>query len=249
MHNNMFKRCVKSELPELTKSGSPFYSALCTCKILAMSYSIYYEQYLYGEYNMKISLYASSIYTYEGNQFVEFNDGPGIPGSYDTSMGVNGFFELLNPLSLNTNAIDIAHLVHDYEFTDGRNLLDPSNSYIHLFSVSTNGTGILYWSMDFRLNGYDNLGYNDSTVRIITRTGTNFPLGNNNIFDQGITYTCLEHNCSGVNILKGVYDDGAVIVNAGSWSESISPVPLPPALVLFVSGIFCIIGFNKRYRS
>ena len=51
-------------------------------------------------------VYASSIYTYMGNQFEEFDDdlgSPGIvPGSYNTSMSVNGFFELVNPLSLNT---------------------------------------------------------------------------------------------------------------------------------------------------
>lgn len=218
--------------------------------------------------------YASTIYTYSGNQFNEFKDdygniGGSVPGSYDTSMSVTGFFELTSSLVFNQLLTDLSSLVIDYEFTDGRNVLNTSNSFIEKFTFTTDSSGIVDWDLSILQNGFNDLVNNETTSRIITRTVLPYGSYGTDIFENGTTFTCLVESCIGVNSNLGVWDEGRIISNAGSWSASADyltsdplptnpayyypgipvtppPVPIPSAVWLFGSGLIGLIGVARR---
>lgn len=82
-----------------------------------------------------ISKTQATTYTYTGPQFDQAF------GSYTTMDRVTGSFTTADPLPDNLGNGDISNLVQSYEFNDGVQTLDESNSTIIVFNVSTDSLG------------------------------------------------------------------------------------------------------------
>ena len=88
------------------------------------------------------------MYSYTGPNFTQFSDTAAIPGAYDSSMRVTGFFTVATPIPANTTVNTVGSLL-DYQFSDGRNVLTQANSGLALFLIITDAGGLVAdWTIE-----------------------------------------------------------------------------------------------------
>ncbi|MGH0038147.1 MAG: PEP-CTERM sorting domain-containing protein [Myxococcota bacterium] len=170
---------------------------------------------------------ATVIYSYTGNPFTTITDANPPAGTYTTDMRVTGWFELAEELPPDWNAYgyearDIRHLVLDYSFSDGRQILTPANSsYGRLFAVRTDeNREILSWQLDLRTV---------SETRIALRTNTD-----TDIEDTGLI----------LDVEADQWDYAEVTRNPGTWM--VTSVPEPASAALLGAGALGLFALPRR---
>ena len=185
---------------------------------------------------------ASVLYTYTGNPFNAFQDSEPPTGTYDTTMSVNGSFEVAAPLVSLPSLTDIRAQILSYSFSDGRNTLDDGNSRLAAAFFTTDAAGTpLQW--DFAVV---------TDIRPPVAIGDQFPsirtTNTTIIFDIGQIFECTAVSptafCEDFNL-----DRGSTVLNpvAGSWVVSGRPIPEPSTTLLFGAGLAGL-GLMRRRK-
>lgn len=181
---------------------------------------------------------ASVIYTYTGNNFNSFTG-----STFDSSMSVSGYIELNEFLAPNLINQSVNPL--SYSFTDGVSTLTNSDvvpggsSDLFEFYTDLNGN-ITMWDVNISLSPVAPSELGDTSHFIKTRNEvTPFT---DEIIDFGSLGVCITlesgNNCSVFNVSRGEVSN-----NTGTWS--VSTVPIPAAIWLFLSGIIGLLGTTK----
>lgn len=179
---------------------------------------------------------ATTIYSYTGNTYNSIIDdccgvSPGVPGSYQLTQRVTGWFSLESQLAPNLSFASLSGPV-DFSFNDGRFSLTAANSVFGSFMVSTNAAGELTGWM---------IG--------ATQWGLSGPPG----IRSGISLT----NVSGMTFDSVsaywsdplVYADNATTSQAGTWKVTTVPaVPEPSTWAMLLLG-FAGVGFMAYRRK
>ena len=165
---------------------------------------------------------ATVTYSYQGKPFDAFLDDQSVPGSYDSTMFVSGFFELAEALDANLDAEDIATSVLSFSFSDGRQTITNLTATTSTFRVSTDGLGnILSWRA---LVGEGN----PQTALIQTANET---LGGR----------LVELDQARIGAVLQAFDQGSVSGQPGAWTL----IPEPSTVLLFAAGLVGL-GLKRR---
>jgi len=95
---------------------------------------------------------AIAVYEYQGNNFTVTQDAPEPGGSYTTEMSVSGSITLASPLPPDTSGehVGLYSTILAWSFSDGRGILNESNSGWGPAAFSTDSTGnIIEWDFFF----------------------------------------------------------------------------------------------------
>jgi len=154
------------------------------------------------------SAWATTTYSYTGNNFNIIENIGNISGTYDTSMSLTGWFEVASPIAGNATNLFIAPL--SYSFYDGRNTYTNLNSGPYYpgdsFKVWTDSTGNI-------INWYIVIYNNEDTGSVQTANySASYP------YDQGFIHV------SGPTTTR---DGGKVFNNPGVWTSTTTPTPSP----------------------
>jgi hypothetical protein len=181
---------------------------------------------------------ATTVYSYTGNPFTDFNNITEVSGQYTTSDFVSMSFTVAGTgLAAGLSYTNINSMVDSFTFTDGRNTITDATPGVYLnASAATDASGnIIQWDV------YAGTG-SASTGSITTQIRTFYYPGSSSLpdgYDSGrITYwfSCSGYSCSG-------YSDAGSVQEASSWTRDGPPlalaaeVPLPATLPLFVAGL------------
>jgi len=180
---------------------------------------------------------ANMIYQYTGNTFDTISDTTPPASSFTTSMSVTGSFTVslaLSPMGLT----DISGSVLAYSFSDGRSVLNETNSQIAAFMVGTDGNGQIdtWWITVMEPDSYSGVG--DQRVLISTQNDPG-----QSVTDWGWLYECFVP-LGGTSCAANL-DYGENTFNPGSWST----VPVPAAAWLFGSGLLGLVGLARRKKA
>jgi hypothetical protein len=183
----------------------------------------------------------SATYTYTGNNFNSTTDTLEIAGAYDLNMKISGSFTLASPLVADLFEQNIFADVLAFSFSDGRNTLTSLNTNSVLsFQVSTDASGnITDWVINLQ-----NEPMPPSGLGGLPLVGAQFfqiwtTLG----FDRGFISECRSNFGSPPACTNFVYQesgryDSTLPFTPGTWAVSdVSPVPLPPSIVLQLTGL------------
>lgn len=92
--------------------------------------------------------YGLTTYTSVGHQFATVHDIALMPGAYDTSMSVSGYFTTADRLLPTSGLVDIRPVSTSFSFFDGRGTIDdtiPAYSQLHA-AIETSGMPV-GWSI------------------------------------------------------------------------------------------------------
>jgi hypothetical protein len=190
---------------------------------------------------------ASTVYSYDGPNFVVILDADPPAGTYTTSMHVSGSFSVPAPL-----LSFIGTVVPDaFSFSDGRNTITNLNAALAFIALQTDASGqVISWGVNLATPFGGNVG--DQKFEIAT-TGFIGVLGSG--FDRGlITEVTSAVNPDGTT--ETLFNiDGAASNNfdnpldlpPGSWSVT----PLPAALPLFATGVggLGLLGWRRKKKA
>lgn len=203
---------------------------------------------------------GATIYNYVGYDYRDgiVNDTPP-DGTYTHSMRVEGSFSVAAPLPEYLTPTDITADIVSYAFSDGRNTLTESNSYIRLANVVTDSAGdIQTWAIRFRTPNFPEEPFFDfSDLALSEQIITIFTTANNTGFDEdgGKIWECTSV-ALGECVDLG-RDDARSRANPGVWGQNFVPtlptqplpgVPIPATAWLFLSALGGL-GLIKRKRS
>jgi len=180
---------------------------------------------------------ASYVYTYIGNNFDSFStDRSG--NIYDQSMRLEFSFTVDSLLT--DFAGDASPLLTSYKVFDGVKLFTDANSYPgfpYVVNLNTDSSGnVNQWQM----RGYI---YSDSMTNIGDRylyVSSSYIIGFEER-DAASTYECITMPFG--DCINGYYR-ASVPSNRGTWT--VSAVPIPAALWLFVTGLLGLIGLGRK---
>ncbi len=185
---------------------------------------------------------AAVVYSYIGNNFTTFTDSTPVPaGTYDMTMQVTGSFTVMAPLLSLPSMTDISASVLSYSFSDGRQTLDNGNSTFGIFRMSSDAAGSpTAWQLDVISAFPVPSMVGDVSRRIITANeppSTPFDLGN---IIECTSIFVATGTCS-----SALGDDAIRRATPGTWTVTPAVVPLPPAVLLFGSGLVALFGFAR----
>lgn len=183
---------------------------------------------------------AATRYSYVGNPFTTISDKSSVPGGYDTSDFVFGWFDVASPL-LPQSLTDISLLVLDFEFSDGNNTITMADADTFQFQVSVTATGEFDQWLAGVSRGVAPISSGvagDDRALVVTTSA----------FDRGEYSVCFLDPCS--TYLNSLGDIASNRDRAGSWTVSEVPsIPLPASLTLIASGMLGMAGLKRFKRS
>lgn len=184
------------------------------------------------------SAWGAVVYTYTGQNFTQIGDQTPPNGSYNTTMSVTGSFTAEFPVPSLPFADDITALIKSYNFSDGRQTLNNNNSLISAFTVGVDASGVPdNWGISLVTLFPFPAAIGDKRSQILVFAGGDFAL------IEECTLHTIFNNCASVS------QDTASNALRGTWSiATVSPVPLPPALLLFGSALAGLAVTLRRRR-
>ncbi len=188
---------------------------------------------------------ANTIYTYTGNPFGQFTDdiSPAcgscdttvIPGSYDATMRISGYFEVASPLGSNflgqVSAIS-------FSFQDGRQTITNSTPDLRgdsRIDIQTDATGnVIYW----QITAVVDHGSSYSDIH-------GFAVPVDNYFPGAVSALSFDgaEISSGPNAFFS-HDTAGNRDNPGTWS--VASTPEPTALALIAIGLVGFVLGRRR---
>lgn len=191
---------------------------------------------------------ANVIYSYSGNNFtIDFSDGIPPPGTYDTTNRVTGFFEVASPFAANMPLTDISGSLLNYSFTDGertRTLTDSFGIGAFFFQVSTDDFGEFeLWAIQLMDKAFADLDLVGEERHVVNSLNNSLTAGTNR--DTGFIQRC---TAIGIGCVNSGVDMGRNLDSPGVWTMTMSAVPVPAALPLFLSGLLGL-GVMARRRK
>lgn len=178
---------------------------------------------------------ATYTYTFTGGLFEDSvsNDNPLVPGSYDSSMRVSGYFILSKalPSNLDVDAISGSNVLHtptdfgllDFSFTDGRQTIDMTTTLVgQTLKLGTDSAGNI-------------------TDHAIVLTYKAFPFAGSNAIQANSRSTTYKSGATFWACPPGVgcRGDTANSTAGGNWLESSPPssVPVPATFPLLLAAL------------
>jgi hypothetical protein len=189
-----------------------------------------------------------TTYTYAGNNFDT------VSGSYTTAMSVSGSFSLASALPANMPSANISGSLVDYQFTDGVNVFNTTNSYVAGFFVSTDATGgPEFWAITLWPSPPPTL--QGQMFEVVQTQRSNFARGQQ-VFEEdlGGTFTCGTAGNPCVSAVPTSTNNGSRLA-AGVWTVAGAPNNAVPTLGtwgLLVMSLLLIAGsilMMRRQRS
>ena len=175
--------------------------------------------------------HAIAIYEYEGNNFTIIEDSPLLEGSYTTEMSVSGSITLASPLPPSTvgEHVGLFSTVLAWSFTDGRGVLNESNSEWSVAGFSTDSTGnILEWDFFFDTGVQSEVGTSPQRhgIEIANLPGIHVTEGGGMEI-----YSCSPQNPTSCSVAGT--DVGGVLDDSSTWNL----VPEPSTALLLAAGL------------
>ena len=184
---------------------------------------------------------AATVYSYTGDNFTALIDQTPPAGVYTTSMDVSGSFTVSAALPSNMPLQPISPL--SFSFSDGRNTITNSSPLLDVleFNAGTDPSGnINNWVISLAVNPSPTVGQQV----LIIQTSINGP-------DAGVIGQCTAVTTGGA-CDAFVQDKGSTpIGDAGTWIAADATTPLPPALLLFTTGLGALglIGWRRKRKA
>lgn len=213
---------------------------------------------------------AAVRYSYTGNPFVvsEISNDSIPSGSYTSEMRITIELTLSAPLGPNfgniflTSDSDFRDRVLDYQFSDGRNTLVPSNSFnpFQTFLAITDATGaIIAWDLGADIGISSNFGVfrqaggvrkGISSFNGFSSLHSNFPISHG-AQDAAVIDEC---TVSSSNDCTSYGSDSVFVFDApGAWTiTTLTSVPLPSSGLLLSLTLLCVtsrVGKSKLTES
>ena len=194
---------------------------------------------------LSIGAAQATTYQYVGASFTTIGDDDPPAGTYTTSMAITGNFTVNSPLGQNMPFSDISGIVTGYSFSDGRQTLTDANSRIAAFWIgtefSTTGNEIWTWQVNvINDSPYTAAGEQRGGISIFFPDYQVILYQDTASISECVTFTTV---CTETRT-----DSGSNINLLGSWYIA-PPVPIPPALWLFGSGLLGLIGLARRNKT
>ncbi len=191
------------------------------CKFLALIVALI---------TMMSSAGAATTYSYTGNNFFSFEDDPLIPGQYDTTHNISGWFRLADPLAPNTGYFSLTSVVLAFSFSDGRNVLASRNASGGFGGIFTDRAGnIEQWHIVLQTPAPTVVGGQQYQISTMV-------MGSE--IESGSIFQCVA--VVGNECVRTVLDEGGRALftgSGGTWTVVTDPVPLPAALWLLLSAV------------
>lgn len=169
--------------------------------------------------------HADFSHTYQGKLYGSVSETNG--RYYDTTMSISGFFETLNAFEEN-QVYNLTNDVTSWGFNDGLfNYNESNGGYIRRLKI---------WTDD-----YANIDRWEITVRQRTAWMRTSELITQNFAISG------PGDSVGILYGEGVFMAGAP--GPGTWTSNISPVPIPSAIYLFISGAIGYAGYRRKMKA
>lgn len=201
---------------------------------------------------LTLSSQASALvrYSYTGKPFTLFEDVARVPGAYDSSMSLRGFFELDEAIAADTALGDITADVLSFSFSDGRNTLTQADILVTpIFAVRTDAAGrIDRWSI-FISQDLTLTAFGDRGILLSTQNDPEGAMFSAIQQDQAQLYRCSEFDPPG--ICHTVADTATVLDTPGSWvlerpTVEVAEPPADLAVMASILGWIAAVGVRRR---
>ncbi len=197
-------------------------------------------------------VFAAYIYTYVGNNFQFVFDDPATPGTYTTEMRVSGYFVLENPLEASMPLAYISDQIVEFEFTEGRNIINSANAYSpRIIGVATDNDGnIAGWDIRLSTEFPNPLTPGDRSWGI--ETTSNFLSVEADLVgvEECSVVSPGGESCGDPFDSIPFEDRAYVALSPGTWTVSTqSSVPLPAMIPAFVAALAMLFGWLPIKRT
>lgn len=186
---------------------------------------------------------ADTVYLYTGNYFNVFWDAPEVPYTYTAGMRVDASVTTIDPLQPDRPYGDVKDLIIAYSFSDGIQTISSARpDALSSFYLSTGPNGeIASWDMSVAIVSPAASPLTSTSGSIHTSSYDQMGMG---MYQND---TALIYGSDGTG--RGWYDWGYANAAPGTWiKQPASPIPLPPAILLFGSAAV-LLGFARRRKT
>lgn len=188
---------------------------------------------------------AAVFYNYVGSNFDRFRDSAQIPGSFDATNRITGWFEVSGAFGPNLPGTNITADLIDFSFTDGRNTFTPANVITTNVAVSTDDSGnIDTWGVSAGTGAPLLLGDQQTFFNLLAFPGI--------ASDRSTIRRCVSLEPSGSCNAASEFGEKRTDIITGTWTISqdapLNLVPAPTALPLLASalGLLGFAGWRRR---